>query len=127
MNDTDTEVLFYGSEESLNFPEYLKITTIEKDIRLNGNEDINILSADQLRIRIITHKRTSDLILSENGFNTFNDIKAAHFLIKYKKLNASKKIRDLVESKYDDVLEYYDVIVPTDVDDEHKVKQVSEV
>jgi len=102
-----SEVLFYGSEKTLEFPEYLQITTVEKDVKINGNEDLTILSADQLRYRIITHKRTPDIRLSENGFNTFSDLRAAHFLICYKKLNASKSIRDLVEAKYAEVLEYY--------------------
>lgn len=108
IKDGTIEVLFYGTEEELNFPEYLNLETIEKDVKINKDtESLTILSARQLLDKVQgKQKRTTDIILSENRINSFKDLKAAYFLVRYHQLSASKSVRDKIVQKYTDVLEY---------------------
>ena len=114
----ENEVLFFGTEEDLKFPEYLKIEVLEENINITkDNEHLTILSAEELRRRLFSHKRTRDIILSENGVNSPADLKAAYFLIKYKKFNSSKSVRDFVEEKYADISGYFEKEVFNEVHD----------
>lgn len=106
----EVSVLFYGEEDELNFPEWTKIETLEKDIRINKyNSNLTVLSAKQLMDRITgVNKRTNDIVLAENKINSFDDLKAAYFLMQYHKLNVSKSVRDRLSQKYSEVLDYVD-------------------
>ena len=116
----EVELLFYGTEEELEFPEWTKIETLEKDIKITEkNADLTVLSAKQLMDRITgTNRRTNDIVLSENKINSFNDLKAAYFLMQYHQLSVSKSVRDRLTQKYTDVLDYVDVGESTEVSGE---------
>lgn len=120
IKDSEVEALFYGEEEDLNFPEGLQLELVEKDVKIDdSNSMLPILSAKNLRDRVFGgKKRTTDIILSENGINSFNDLKAAYFLVRYHKLDASKSVRDKIVQKYTEVLDY--VTEPPTEEDGHR-------
>lgn len=50
-------------------------------------------------------KRTKDKILEEEGISSYLDISAAYELLKFKSLNKSRRVRELVLEKYIEIIE----------------------
>ena len=57
-----------------------------------------------MQVRMIAKCRVPDVRLGEEGISTFNDLKNAYHLLRINSLQKSKRIRDLVEQKYQEVL-----------------------
>lgn len=106
----EDEVLIIGDEKDFDFLKQLAINVLEENIKITEeNKSLPILFASELKLRLFSKNRTSDLLLAENGINSFADLQAAYFLIQYKKFSASRRIRELVINKYANVLEYYEI------------------
>ena len=98
------EVLLYGEE--LNLPDFLNAELINENVDPSIEEYryLSLLDKDLL-IQSILGKRTRDKILEEEHISSFNDLSNAYFLIKAKVLNKQRRIRELVEEKYIDIIE----------------------
>lgn len=108
LKETNNQVLFYGTEEELDFPEYFNFELLEKDVKLTKeNQELSIFSAKDTKDKVFGKcKRTRDIILAENRINRFVDLKAAYLLIRYRQLNATKSVRDMIIEKYSELLDY---------------------
>ena len=106
FTDTDTEFLCYSDNE-IKFPEGIPVELIEENVDPSKYGDLPILHFESLLIRGMYQKaRTRDKILAEHNCDTFNQLSAAYFLIKNKQLNKPKSIRDAIEQKYSEIIEY---------------------
>ena len=59
--------------------------------------------------------RINDKILAEHNCDTFNKLSASYFLIKNKSLNKPKKVRDLIEKRYADIIHYVNSVRDGDI------------
>ena len=98
------EVLLYGEE--LNLPDFLNAELINENVDPSIEEYryLSLLDKDLL-IQSILGKRTRDKILEVEHISSFNVLSNAYFLIKAKVLNKPRRIRELVEEKYIDIIE----------------------
>lgn len=103
----NSEFLCWTNQDTIEFPEGIKIlddeiTNIHQQTEYH---DLPIYQLEQLQARFVGYKvRVPDVRLEEAGISTFNDLKNAYFLLRTKELELPKRIRDLVEQKYQDVL-----------------------
>lgn len=110
FTDTNTEFLCY-SNNNIEFPEGIPVELIEENSNPSNHPDLPILSFEQLMIRgVYQRARTIDKVLAEHGCDTFNQLSAAYFLIKNKQLNKPKSVRDAIEKKYLEIIDYVENI-----------------
>lgn len=115
FTDTSTEFLCYSDNE-IKFSEGIPVELIEENSDPSKNGDLPILHFEELMIRGMYQKaRITDKILAEHGCDTFNKLSASYFLIKNKSLNKPKKVRDLIEKRYADIIHYVDSVRDGDV------------
>jgi hypothetical protein len=106
FTDTNTEFLCYSDNE-IKFPEGIPVEIVEENVDPSKHGDLPILHFEELMIRGMYQKaRTNDKILAEHNCDTFNKLSASYFLIKNKSLNKPKKVRDLIEKRYADIIHY---------------------
>ena len=106
FTDTQTEFLCYSDNE-IKFPEDIPVELIEENVDPSKHGDTPILHFESLLIRGLYQKaRTRDKILEENNCLTFNQLSASYFLIKTKQLNKPRSVREAIEKKYDDIIQY---------------------
>ena len=106
FKDSGNEFLCYSNNE-IKFPEDISIELIESDINPAEHADIPILNFEGLMYRAVYQRaRTIDKVLGENNCETFNQLSAAYFLIKNKQLNKPKSVRDAIEQKYSEIINY---------------------
>ena len=102
---SQSEFLVFG--ENIKFPDELNFELIQENIDLKENKDLPILNYKELiTVFIKPRTRTTDKILTEQGIVTFNDLSNAHVLNQIKESPFSKKVRDLIEEKYANVLDH---------------------
>lgn len=103
----ETEFLVY-SDDKIEFPENMQIELVKENVDLSEYMDHPLMNYKQLIQRIyLKGVRTPDKILSEERIESFRDLQFAYFLLKKKLLKKSKNIRDLVQQKYDSVIQYF--------------------
>ena len=106
FTDTNIEFLCYSNNE-IKFPDEIPVECLEENSDPSKNGDLPILHFESLLMRGMYQKaRTRDKILAEHNCDTFNQLSAAYFLIKNKELNKPKAIRDAIEQKYSEIIEY---------------------
>ena len=98
----DIEFLVYGEE--LNVPDTFELLHEDIDPSIDEYRNLEILSISDMYARIV-QKRTQDKILEDAGIRSFNDLSNAYFLIKTKELKKSRRVRELIEQKYNQVIE----------------------
>lgn len=110
FTDTQSEFLCYSDNE-IKFPENVSVELIEENVDPSKNGDLPILNFEPLLIRGLYQKaRIMDKLLEENNCLTFNQLSASYFLIKNKQLNKPRRIRDIIEKKYADIVCYINPI-----------------
>lgn len=115
FTDSGTEFLCF-SENEIKFPEGIPVECLQENVDPSKDGDIPILHFEELMIRGMYQKaRTNDKILAEHNCDTFNKLSASYFLIKNKSLNKPKKVRDLIEKRYADIIHYVDSVRDSDV------------
>lgn len=120
FTDTNTEFLCYSDNE-IKFPEGIPVEIIEENIDPSKYGDLPILHFEELMIRGIYQKaRTNDKVLAEHNCDTFNKLSASYFLIKNKSLNKPKKVRDLIEKRYADIIYYVNSVRNSDIPEREK-------
>ena len=67
--------------------------------------------------------RTNDKVLAEHNCDTFNKLSASYFLIKNKSLNKPKKVRDLIEKRYADIIHYVNSVRNSDIPEREKERE----
>lgn len=106
FTDSNTEFLCF-SEHQIEFPEGLPIECVQENVDPSKEGDLPIASFEELMFRSFHQKaRTTDKILAEHNCDTFNKLSASYFLIKNKQLNKPKSVRDLIEKRYADLVDY---------------------
>ena len=103
----NTEFLCWTNQDKIEFPEGIEVLEDEITNLAQQSEyhNLPIVQLEQMQARFVGHKvRVPDVRLEEVGIFTFNDLKNAYFLLRNNALQHSKRIRDLVEQKYQDVL-----------------------
>lgn len=107
FTDTDVEFLCFSKSGEIKFPEDIPIECLETNVDPSKDGDIPLVSFEELMIRAFHQKaRTTDKILAEHNCDTFNKLSASYFLIKNKQLNKPKSVRDLIEKRYADIINY---------------------
>jgi hypothetical protein len=120
FTDTLTEFLCYSDNE-IKFPEGIPVEIVEENVDPSKHGDLPILHFEELMIRAMHQKaRINDKILAEHNCDTFNKLSASYFLIKNKSLNKPKKVRDLIEKRYADIIHYVDSVRDSDVSGREK-------
>lgn len=115
FTDSGTEFLCF-SENEIKFPEGIPVECLQENVDLSKDGDIPILHFEELMIRGMYQKaRTNDKILAEHNCDTFNKLSASYFLIKNKSLNKPKKVRDLIEKRYADIIHYVNSVRDSDI------------
>ena len=115
FTDTLTEFLCYSDNE-IKFPEGIPVEIVEENVDPSKHGDLPILHFEELMIRGMYQKaRINDKILAEHNCDTFNKLSASYFLIKNKSLNKPKKVRDLIEKRYADIIHYVDSVRDNDI------------
>ena len=109
LKDFDTELLIYTLTDELALPlEDLNLELIEESPNLEENKFLELVKAEDLLERIITHKRTRDIVLAEESINSWNNLKAAYFAMKSRILYFPKRIRDFINEKYSEIVNNYE-------------------
>lgn len=102
--DSGVEFLLYG--EDLSIPEFLKLKLITEDIDPSKEPYCNLPIFNYNMFLLSTlRKQNRDKVLEGEHIESFFDLAQAYFLIKIKKLNKSKRVRDFVKEKYIEVIE----------------------
>ena len=106
FTDTGTEFLCF-SDVDIKFPDDIPVECIEENSDPSKNGDIPILHFEELMFRALHQRaRTYDKILAEHNCDTFNKLSASYFLIKNKSLNKPKHVRDIIEHRYSEIINY---------------------
>lgn len=116
LKDSDTELLIYTLTDELALPlEDLNLELIEESPNLEENKFLELVKAEDLLERIITHKRTRDIVLAEESINSWNNLKAAYYAMRNKMLYFPKRIREFIIEKYSEIINNYDYCITTDM------------
>ena len=118
LKDSDTELLIYTLTDELSLPlEDLSLELIEESPNLEENKFLELVKAEDLLERIITHKRTRDIVLAEESINSWNNLKAAYYAMRNKMLYFPKRIREFITEKYSEIINNYEFHFMHNVDD----------
>ena len=109
LKNSDTELLIYTLTDELALPlEDLSLELIEESPNLEENKFLELVKAEDLLERIITHKRTRDIVLAEESINSWNNLKAAYYAMRNKLIYFPKRIRDFITEKYSEIINNYE-------------------
>ena len=112
LKDSDTELLIYTLTEELSLPlNDLNLELIQENPNLEENKFIPILKAEDLLTRLIgKQRRTRDVILSEESIDSWNNLKAAYYVMRNRILYFPKRVREMITDKYSEIVNEYDNI-----------------
>lgn len=118
LKDSDTELLIYTLTDELSLPlDDLNLELLEESPNLEDNKFLELVKAEDLLERILTHKRTRDVVLSEESINSWNNLKAAYYAMRNKMLYFPKRIRDYITEKYSEIINNYEFLVISNISD----------
>lgn len=118
LKDSDTELLIYTLTDELSLPlDDLNLELIEESPNLEENKFLELVKAEDLLERIITHKRTRDIVLSEEAINSWNNLKAAYYAMRNRLLYFPKRIREFITEKYSEIINNYEFLSNDNVPD----------
>lgn len=104
----ESEVLIYTLADQLEMPlQDLGLELVEESPCLESNSKLALLKAEDLIERILKHSRTRDVVLGEQSIDSWNNLKAAYFLMRTRKMYFSKRIRDFLTEKYSEIVNNY--------------------
>ena len=116
LKDSDTELLIYTLTDELVLPlEDLNLELIEESPNLEENKFLELVKAEDLLERIITHKRTRDIVLAEESINSWNNLKAAYYAMRNRLIYFPKRIREFITEKYSEIINNYDYCYNTNM------------
>lgn len=108
FKNSDTEFLIYTMTDELSLPlEDLNIELVTENPSLEENKFLQLIKAEDLLERILTHKRTRDVVLAEESINSWNNLKAAYYAMRNRLIYFPKRIRDFITEKYSEIINNY--------------------
>lgn len=112
LKDSNTELLIYTLTDELTLPlEDLNLELIEESSNLEENKFLELIKAEDLLERIVTHKRTRDIVLVEESINSWNNLKTAYYAMRNRLIYFPKRIRDFITEKYSEIVNNYEFFV----------------
>lgn len=109
FKDSDNEFLIYTLTEELSMPlNDLGLELIEENPDLEENKLLPLIKAEDLLERLVKRSRTRDTVLSEESIDSWNNLKAAYFVMKHRIMYFPKRIRDFINEKYSEIVNNYD-------------------
>ena len=109
FKNSDTEFLIYTITDELSLPlDDLNLELITENPSLEENKFLQLIKAEDLLERIITHKRTRDVVLAEESINSWNNLKAAYYAMRNRLIYFPKRIRDFITEKYSEIINNYE-------------------
>ena len=109
FKDSDNEFLIYTLTEEFSMPlNDLGLELIEENPDLETNKLLPLLKAEDLLERILTRKRTRDVILAEESIDSWNNLKAAYYAMRNRLIYFPKRIRDFINEKYSEIINNYE-------------------
>lgn len=116
LKDSDTELLIYTLTDKLSLPlDDLNLELIEESPNLEENKFLELIKAEDLLERIMTHKRTRDIVLAEESINSWNNLKAAYYAMRNRLLYFPRRIREFITEKYSEIVNNYDYCSSTNM------------
>lgn len=108
FKNSDTEFLVYTMTDELSLPlEDLNLELVTENPSLEENKFLQLIKAEDLLERILTHKRTRDVVLAEESINSWNNLKAAYYAMRNRLIYFPKRIRDFITEKYSEIINNY--------------------
>lgn len=112
LKNSDTEFLIYTMTDELSLPlDDLNLELVTENPPLEENKFLQLIKAEDLLERIITHKRTRDIILAEESIDSWNNLKAAYYAMRNRLIYLPKRIRDFINEKYSEIVNNYEFSV----------------
>lgn len=109
FKNSDTEFLIYTMTDELSLPlDDLNLELVTENPSLEENKFLQLIKAEDLLERIITHKRTRDVILAEESIDSWNNLKAAYYAMRNRLIYFPKRIRDFIAEKYSEIINNYE-------------------
>ena len=109
FKNSDTEFLIYTMTDELSLPlDDLNLELVTENPSLEENKFLQLIKAEDLLERIITHKRTRDVILAEESIDSWNNLKAAYYAMRNRLIYFPKRIRDFITEKYSEIINNYE-------------------
>lgn len=111
FKNSDTEFLIYTMTDALSLPlEDLNLEIVTENPSLEENKFLQLIKAEDLLERILTHKRTRDVVLAEESINSWNNLKTAYYAMRNRLMYFPKRIRDFITEKYSEIINNYDFV-----------------
>ena len=112
LKDSNQEFLIYTLTDELSLPlDDLNLELVTENPPLEENKFLQLIKAEDLLERIITHKRTRDIVLAEESINSWNNLKAAYYAMRNRLIYFPKRIRDFINEKYSEIVNNYEFFV----------------
>lgn len=112
FKDSDNEFLIYTLTEELSIPlDDLGLELVEENPDLETNKLLPLIKAEDLLERILTRKRTRDVVLAEESIDSWNNLKAAYYAMRNRLIYFPKRIRDFINEKYSEIINNYEFSV----------------
>lgn len=112
FKDSDNEFLIYTLTEELSMPlNDLGLELVEENPDLETNKLLPLIKAEDLLERILTRKRTRDVVLAEESIDSWNNLKAAYYAMRNRLIYFPKRIRDFINEKYSEIINNYEFSV----------------
>lgn len=109
FKNSDTEFLIYTMSDELSLPlDDLNLELVTENPSLEENKFLQLIKAEDLLERILTHKRTRDVVLAEESINSWNNLKAAYYAMRNRLIYFPKRIRDFITEKYSEIINNYE-------------------
>ena len=126
LKNSDAELLIYTMTDELSLPlDDLNLELIQESPVLEENKFILLIKAEDLLERIMTHGRTRDTVLSEESIDSWNNLKASYYAMKHNLIHFSKRIRDYITEKYSEIINNYDNIGNSMLDNTNSNNSIS--
>lgn len=109
LKNSDTEFLIYTMTDELSLPlDDLNLELVTENPSLEEHKFLQLIKAEDLLERVITHKRTRDVVLAEESINSWNNLKAAYYAMRNRLMYFPKRIRDFITEKYSEIINNYE-------------------
>lgn len=109
FKNSDTEFLIYTMTDELSLPlDDLNLELVTENPSLEENKFLQLIKAEDLLKRIMTHKRTRDIVLAEESIDSWNNLKAAYYAMRNRLIYFPKRIRDFITEKYSEIVNNYE-------------------
>lgn len=109
FKNSDTEFLIYTMTDELSLPlDDLNLELVTENPSLEEHKFLQLIKAEDLLERVITHKRTRDVVLAEESINSWNNLKAAYYAMRNRLMYFPKRIRDFITEKYSEIINNYE-------------------